>query len=223
MWDTAEGIRTLAGAEAQLVRETIRELVDAIRATKEVDQSVSLGTALFDNLSWQQQLAMLLKVAKPLLEPLTPPPPKTALMEASVAAIYAQMRVGVEYEIEVQQTWTEATDNDTVRRQQIVRALNERRPEESWPDAQCVLMHEWDLVLAEISGWVLADEDWNWGDITLDISPDKADGLKAVMGITEDYFLDIPPDSDQRPACKVWADLIELLSGQRPDEAVFDK
>ncbi len=109
MWRTTEGIRTLAGAEAANLRETIGELVDAIRAAKRedelriklkrdstVDTTVatvgevdlnSLSAAseinLFDELMWQQQLAMLLKVATPLLDPSLPPPQPSALMDAT--------------------------------------------------------------------------------------------------------------------------------------------
>jgi hypothetical protein len=222
VWNTADGLRTLDGAEAQVVRETIGELVDAIRAQIDVDEPVSLGIRLFDELSWQQQLAMLLVVAKPLLCPDIPAPTNTALLDASVAAIYAQLCVGVECEIDMQRISTESWEDDTLRRQEIVRALAERRPQRRWLDAECVVMDEWNRVIDELRGWVLADEDWNLGDVALDAAPDLANPLKSVLGIDQDYFCDIPPDSDARPAREVWADIVELITGDRPDARVFD-
>jgi hypothetical protein len=222
MWNTADGLRTLVNAEAQLVRETIDELVDAIRAQIDIGESVSLGIVLFDELSWQQQLAMLLKVAQPLLCPTVPAPTSSALLDATVAAIYAQMRVGVEVEIDVQRISTESWDHDTDRRQEIVRALRERRPNQNWLDAECVVMDEWDLAIEEVRSWVLADEDWNLGQVTLDASPDLARELKSTLGIDDDYFCDVPPDADARPPREVWADIVALIRGQRPDAHVFD-
>ena len=248
MWKTTEGIRTLAGAEAANLRETIGELVDAIRAAKldeelkmkpkgesAVDNEVAMagevelnslsattGISLFDQLMWQQQLAMLLEVATPLLDPSLSPPQPSALMDATVAAIYAQMQIGVEYEIEMQQSSNDAFDGDTIRRQGIVAALREWRADYSCPDPECVVTDEWELAIAALRDRVLADEDWNLNELVLDLSPDVVDKLKAFTGVARDYFVDVPPDPDFRPPSSVWADLLELIAGTRPNEAVFD-
>lgn len=221
MWDTTDGVRILQGAESTLVRNTIHELVDVIRAAKADDESARVGVMLFDELSWEQQLAMLLRVAKQLFDPFLPPPPKSALMDATVAAIYAQMRIGIEIEIDFQQSATEIDGNDTARRQEIVNALIERYPDRDWLDAECVVADEWDLAVDVLRNWVLADEDWNLQNLSIDLDPENANLFKASLGIDRDYFIDIPPDGDERPPRIVWADLIELVTGERPDPAVF--
>ena len=224
MWHTADGTRTLAGAEARLIRETAGELVDAIRAEKSQDSSVQLDILLFDQLSWQQQLMMLCKVLKPLLDSSLEPPEATALMEATVAAIYAQMYGGVECEIEMEQMSPQGEDGDTRRRQEIVEAIRENGAEceGTWPDPECVVMETWELAIAEVQGWVLADEDWQMDGLTLDVPPDKGREFKQALGIRDDYFTDIPPDASDQLARAAWADILELINGQRPDEAVFD-
>ena len=221
MWDTTKGVRILQGSESGLVRDTIGDLVDVIRAAKADGESASVGVTLFDELSWEQQLAMLLKVAKQLLDPRRSPLPKSALMDATAAAIYAQMRIGVEIEINLQQSATETDDNDTARRQEIVNALIERYPDRDWLDAECIVADEWDLAVDVLRNWVLADEDWNLQNLSIDLEPEKANLLKASLGIDRDYFIDVPPDGDERPPRIVWADLIELVTSERPDPAVF--
>lgn len=219
MWNTPRGTRILVDAEAVVLCNTIGELIDAIRAEQAQDEAAAVGIGLFDHLSWQQQLAMLLKVARPLLDQSIPAPEKSALMDATVAAIYAQMLIGVEYEIEMQQSSADSTDTDTIRRQEIVTALRQSTDDLDLPDPECVVIEEWELAIEILQDQVLFDEDFKMYDLAIDLPPDQATNLKAIAGIDSDYFVDIPPDPES-PAC-VWADLIELTTGQRPDEAAF--
>lgn len=222
MWHTAEGTRTVAGAEARLICETVGELVDAIRAEKIYDSNVELDIVLFDQLTWQQQMVMLSQVLKPLLDSSVPPPPLTALREATVAAIYAQMRVGVEFEIDMEQTSKYGEEGDTDRRREIIQAIKEHGSEGSWPDPECTVMETWELAICEVQGWMLPDEDWQMDGLTLDLPPDKSREFKQTLGIRDDYFTDVPPDATNQQARTAWADILELTRGQRPNEAVFD-
>jgi hypothetical protein len=170
MWNTADGIRTIVGAEAILIRSTIHELVDA-----------------------------------------------------STGAIYREMLMGLEIEVEMQQGSPESHENDTIRREEVVAALNERRPEQNWPHSECVVMDQWETAVFEIQSWVLADEDWVMDDLIADQPPSQSDEIKSILGIGADYLLDIPPDVDSASAANIWADLIELVSGERPHESVFEQ
>ena len=143
-------------------------------------------------------------------------------MDATVAAIYAQMRIGVDVELDWQRTSKENDDNDTARRRDIVNALRERHPDRNWLDAECVVADEWDLAVDILRNWVLVDEDWKLHDLSVDLAPEKANDVKAFLGIEHDYFIDIPPDDDESPPGIVWADLIELVAGTRPDPDVFN-
>ena len=165
MWNTTKGTRVLTGAEAVVLRNTIGELIDAIRAEQVQDESARLGVGLFDQLSWQQQFAKLLKVARPLLDRATPAPQNSALMDATVGAIYAQMLIGVECEIEMQQSSVDSTDSDTIRRQEIVAALRESNDDLNLPDPECAVVEEWNLAIEILKDQVLFDEDWKMYDM----------------------------------------------------------
>ena len=221
MWHTADGTRTLTGAEARLIRDTAWDLVDAIRAEKSLGSTLQFGIVLFDQLTWQQQVVMIAKVLRPLLIPSIGPPTPTALLDATVAAIYAQMHTNLQCEIDVEQTSSQNEEGDTERRQQILEVIREHGAEGNWPDAECVVMDTWELAIAEIQSWMLADEDWQLDDRALDLPPDKSREFKQTLGIRDDYFTDVPPDPNDQQARAAWADIVEIASGQRPDEAVI--
>lgn len=222
MWHTANGTRTLTGAEARLIGDAAWALVDAIRAAKELGSNVQFGIVLFDRLTWQQQLVMLRNVLKPLLNPSVAPPNPTALLEATVAAIYAQMLADIECEIYFEQSSRRSEEGDTEQRQQVIAALEENGAIGNWPSPESVVMDSWELAVCEVRGWVLADEDWQMDGLTLDLPPEEGRELKKIMGIRDDYFTDVPPDANDQQARTAWQDIIELITGDRPDGDVFD-
>ena len=79
-----------------------------------------------------------------------------------------------------------------------------------------------ETALVRDSIYELVDEDWKLQDLSIDLDPEKANHVKAFLGIERDYFIDIPPDDDESPPEIVWADLIELVAGTRPDPDVFN-
>ncbi len=184
MWHTADGTRTLTGAEARLIRDTAWDLVDAIRAEKSLGSTLQFGIVLFDQLTWQQQVVMLAKALRPLLIPSIGPPTPTALLDATVAAIYAQMQTNLQCEIDVEQTSPQNEEGDTERRQQILEVIREHGAEGNWPDAECVVMDMWELAIAEIQSWVLADEDWQLDDRVARSAAGQESRVQANIGNT---------------------------------------
>lgn len=221
MWNTTQGQRVLQQSEAKVFKDAALDLVDAIRAEADLDNKVTLDIAVFDNLAWQQKLSMLLRVVRPLLVESCPPPSSSALCEGTVGAVFAHLLEGVEIEIDVQQTSTSSSEGDTDRRISIVQALTQVSPDQRWPDPECVVLEEWELAVSHLQLQVLPDEDWKFADMTLEMPPERANELRAAMGIDSNYSCDIPADIDDRPPAAVWADLIELLAGERPDESCF--
>jgi len=132
------------------------------------------------------------------------------------------MRVNVECKIDMQQMSPRSEAGDTERRQEILQVITAHRAEGNWPDAECIVMDTWELVIDEIRGWVLQDVDWQMDGRTLDLPPEKSREFKRRLGIHDDYFTDVPPDVNDEQACAAWADIVELVDGQRPEEAVFD-
>jgi hypothetical protein len=220
-YETALGDRTLRGAEAELIGSGTWQLVDDILTMNSTEDGVQLGIVLFDQMTWQQQIVLLDRVLTCLLDPSVPSPPRTALLDATIAAIYQQLRARVEGEIYTERTSPEAEDGDTLQRQDVLWALLEHDPDRNWPDAECGVMETWELALESLQDRVLADQDWAMDDLTMDLPPDEGRALKEVMGISGDYFIDVPPEAIDQQARQSWANIIERLTGDRPTQFHF--
>ena len=208
MWNTTYGERTLVWAERRLVAMESWALTDAISEAA-YDGGASFGILLFDRLTWQQQMFMVGQVLSALVEPTIPAPPNTALLDATVAAIYAQMVNSVQLEIDMAEPDEDDPNNPYSQeigfyvRQHILDALTEPMDtdepmEEPFEDhrlsVECDEIEEWELVIETLRGRVLADEDWQMEAIAIDLAPPTSQHLKQLMGIKGDYFIDIPPD-----------------------------
>ena len=215
------GERTHLGAERRMVMSAGWGLADSISA--EAPQgNVQFGIVLFDRLTGQQQFLMVEKVLTALLEPTIPTPPSTALMDATVAAIYAQLYTSVEIELDdARMDRDESLDeeNHFEVRQEILEALREpvdsdermeESPEGGWPTLLCDEIEEWELAIESLRSRILADEDWQMETLAIDLAPDTSKSLKKEMGIQRDYFIDIPPDgSDEEAEAARWR-IVEL-------------
>ena len=83
MWHTPNGDRKLTGAEAQAVRASIGFMIDTLECEgKELAEPWMFDIPVFDNLSWQQRIALLAGVGESLLQDEIPPPELTAVNEA---------------------------------------------------------------------------------------------------------------------------------------------
>ncbi len=220
-WNTAIGPRTLSGAEAYLVGQTVWQLTDSIREGLSIDSPLQFDIVLFDSLTWQQQIVMLDKVLGPLLDADIDPPVPTALMDATIAAIYAQMVEFIEMEIDMERTSDSAEEGDTDGRQEIVNALAECAYQGDCPDPECAVIETWELVIEALRDRVLADEDYQMDGLTLDLPPEKSRELKRTLGISGDYFIDVPPDATTEDARNAWGNIIQRVTGERPNVSCF--
>jgi hypothetical protein len=97
MWRTSNGDRTLLGAEAELLKRSIGNMVDmALDEGRGSADHWHYGVPVFDRLTWRQQLAVLVDVAEALLSDAVPPPTLTAINEAAIGAAFANIRQLVE-------------------------------------------------------------------------------------------------------------------------------
>jgi len=94
MWNTTLGCRVLKDAEARFVCGAAHRLTDEIRTSMpqegETGEKMEIGIVLFDRMAPEQQLVLIDRVIGYLLDPTLAAPPRTALMDATVAAIYVQ-------------------------------------------------------------------------------------------------------------------------------------
>src|SRR5947209_19176874 len=102
MWITSPGVRVLRGAEWELVRVGFSTLWDEIESQQDDEEPGTTEVAAFDRLTRPERLALLAQVAKGLHDRNEPCVDLTALNEATIAAVFAQLRylVGVEIEAE---------------------------------------------------------------------------------------------------------------------------
>lgn len=112
MWHTPDGVRTLTGPEAILVKASVGFMFDRLRVNEELgEMSVPFDVAPLDRLTLAQQYAILAEVAGALLLPSLGPLELTAIREATVAAIYRTIYFCIEQEIDAERTLPEMQDN----------------------------------------------------------------------------------------------------------------
>lgn len=230
MWNTTLGCRILKGDEARLVNSATLRLVDDIRNFIPRNENHSwrpqFGIPIFDQLTPEQQIVMLDTVIGYLLDPNLAPPKPNALLDATVAAIYAKAFVEVEVELDFQRLEDEAEDGDTDVRKLVVAALMQPIEEmdevrTNCPDPECCVAETWLTCIEILREQVLADEDWLMGELTMDLLVDESDDIKQRMGINRDYFVAIPPDPTIAEVRQAWANMNFKIQGKRVATARF--
>jgi hypothetical protein len=195
MWRTQEGERVLKGAEAALFREAIGFLWDQIEIGEEMDFEYVVGLRMFDALTVDQKLAILVEVAEALLEEGIQAPELTGVNEAAVAAVFRQVAINVELELDsppIAASW----------RQMIVDACREVGTDHL-PDQSCDDLGEWDFWICVLQDRILWDEDYA-DDGALDSPPEVRDALSCLMGTSAEYYVALArdPQPEERAGLK---------------------
>ncbi len=172
------------------------------------------GVRVFDQLDPKTKLAMLAFVAIALRDEQGACPELTALSEGTFAAVYGVIRQWIELEIDMGRGDPSTVSDENSMRQLVLAALSEARTQcedqfpsvgsdqdvrEEYtplllgPDAEDI--GDWGDVLDELMDQVLwGDRDFDDADMMLDVDPDLGHGLKAHVGIDEDYFTGVAPE-----------------------------
>jgi hypothetical protein len=210
MWHTPLGERTLRGSEWELFRQGLRALWNHIDDAEDEPLTYETGVAVFDRLLPVSKLAMIALVGKALSDENEPGPELTALTEGTFAAVYATFRQEIEVEIDLASDGTQPKSEDYSKRGLVLAAIRETNPDWENPDpddsGQGYLTRSlprpdsedcgaWHDLLEEITDRVLwGDRDFEEAELFLDRDPRESRQLKQLMGIDEDYFLDIAPE-----------------------------
>jgi len=212
MWRTSLGLRTLAGCEAELVRQLLGYVYYQISVTGHTpDEPFDSGVSLFDRLEAPQQLALLAEVGQALLRADQPAPGLTSLREATVSVLYEQLRFCVADEIEGEQRTQRP---HRYWRQLIVKACGEAETGSEFidlPAADSEDVDAWDLAIEMLADRILWDRDWEMEDLFADAVPDRGRELKQLLGIDDGYFRDIAPDPTEQQLAVVRAQLDALV------------
>ncbi len=217
MWHTSRGDRTLRGAEAVLVGTAIDTMIDALLI--HVDDTLEdtsaadcqSGIAAYDSLSACQRVGLLHDVARHLLTKTESALPLSAAAEATVAAVYVEIRDQVAIEIDLFPDGAPQQDLPTWRgmvlaaHQAVFRTPHDQQdgfdfdfgpfPDDiPIPAESCVEINEWETLIENLSDAVLWDRDFEMADGFLDADPGVSRQRRRLLGIDEDYFTRVAPD-----------------------------
>ncbi|MFG0264245.1 MAG: hypothetical protein ACF8AM_03725 [Rhodopirellula sp. JB055] len=218
MWHTSQGDRTLEGAEAELMQRLIESLLEDLLLQfdeewqPDADWSCDTGVELFDNLHSEQQIALLHDVAHHLLEPTPEGMTLSAIAEATVAALFAELHHHVEMELDLsldvnnvhwRQLIRDAAIECLVRddllgidspSDDVIQADEELSTEFRIPDLHSLDSFAWSDLIESLADQILWDRDFEMASLFLDEDPRRSATRREVMGIDANYFVQIPPD-----------------------------
>lgn len=233
MWETSQGIRTLDGAEAHLVRELVHYLHDQILVGIEIGEPHFSDVSIFDSLQPTQQLAMLHTVAEGLLDPESAAPKLTATCEATIYAIFRELETLIEAEIGFEKQLA-LPDNRlrSLARDAWIRGCQQSEEDHifgnaeltghSIPPLESTDMSRWTDFVEQIADLILWDRDFEFDRLVGDASPDQAELMKRQLGINEDYYSTVASDIQEFDVERISAQIrlltpaTEFVSPYRP-------
>lgn len=208
-WHTPSGDRHLVGEEAELVRDSIATMVEELASCRETDDEPwKYGIMLFDELSWQQQLAVLDLLANNLLQETSTTVELVGVIEAAVAAVYQNILQQIELEIELDEVspaefrfrWRQATldayrenEDFEVVQDEMIAQLDDGESVFDL-DVTCTELDEWRWLVECLADRVLWDRDFEMVNEMIDAPPERAAAMRAALGITPGYYTAIAPD-----------------------------
>jgi hypothetical protein len=190
MWLTALGTRVLRGAEWELFRVGLSTLWDEIESQPDDEEPGLTDVKAFDHLTRPERLALLAQVGKGLHDRREPCPDLTALNEAAVAAVFAQVRYLVAVEIDAQRSGfgTFSRGRAGRPRELVLSAAREVDPERraDLPKARSTNLSKWYDLIQTMLFRILDDIDYLAAEIFLDAPPSRSRSMKDMLGIPED-------------------------------------
>ncbi|MEZ6117084.1 MAG: hypothetical protein R3C28_11000 [Pirellulaceae bacterium] len=205
VWKTSRGVRTLQGAEAELVRLALASFIDQV--SEELDFSVQA----FNDLTQPAKWAVMLEVARGLLSEEFEPVELTAINEAAVACLFDVAAELAQLEADGNRLFPDEPEEYEVRHS-ILAAVEEvleadGADSDHVPGVDCDDHGEWQLMVECLADAVLWDNDFELGDVLVDEHPDEAHARKKMFGIDDNYFTAIAPDPSDQEVEKIIAEL----------------
>ena len=211
-WRTSRGKRVLTGTDRVFFLTAFGSLVDEIRAELAGHRDpAEFGIAVFDRLPPWSKLAVLADVGSALIHKTKICPKRTAISEGAIAAVFSQMHVLIEIEIDIESDTNH--EDRFIFRKQVHAALEELCPKADRPEITCGDTREWYYALQTLSDWILWDQDYLTADEFMDLDPDDTTVIRQVTGIDREYATAIAPDPSEPERQALSLRLRELIHG----------
>jgi hypothetical protein len=203
MYDTPAGVRVLKGPERRLFVTSLAMIVDLLRT-----DDFAVDIPVFDNLQQNQKVAVLHTIASALLHEEIPAPDLTAVIEGAVASVFEHVRSMVILEIKLPADKKFFGEKLPTWRELVLGAARELELEE-FPHHKSRDHDMWNFLIECLIGTVLWDNDYE-AENRLDASPETSRPLKSILGIPENYYVDIPWDPSDEDTDKLLQELHDL-------------
>jgi len=211
MDETSHGHRTPANAESRLIQDAVGWMVDMIyEHSSGFEPAFETGIVLYDSMPWQHQLNALDQVTTALMDRAAVVARRTAVHDATIAAIFETAKIMVD---------TEIFDNESTDWRKLSRDAYRQcfRPEDD--DTQGLpttlgdrRMDRWSFVLDLMADRHLPDRDYEMAPRFLDADPENAAPVRAVMGIDDSYFSAVVDDVSPQEATAMIDRIRQLIS-----------
>ena len=187
MWNTPNGMRTLKGPEAQLLRNMVAFMLDQMREQLSAlggQEPICAGVAAFDTLTLAQQIAALAEVVPALLDDEIPAPPIQAVHDAAIYALF------MFYSILFEELTPKRNQSS---RRELLAAARQLHYEDL-PPVTATDDQVWMELLERLADAILFDRDCEMEPYTADLPPEQTRALHNFLGVTPSYHAQIPPD-----------------------------
>jgi hypothetical protein len=213
MWHTPSGDRILTGAEAELFRAGLASLLSGLEVGQWSDK-LELGIKAFDELTYEQKLAMLERAGSALLGAHVPCPKLTAVAEATAGAVYYSILNEIELEI---------SERLGCHIRGLVRmACRQMGSHDDLPAQRSTDLERWEEAVQSLMDCVLWDTDWSAEMVPLDMKPNKARWMKAMAGIDDDYYTAVAPEPSPAELQRISESLQQLVGRFESDQDAPD-
>jgi hypothetical protein len=218
MWMTGDGARVLQGAHAVLIRNALAFVTDIVK--QKADGTAThwqFNVPPFDQLSWEQQMVLLSRVGSALLSIESEAPSQSSLIDATAAVLYAAVRQAVEIEIDDEELfgggddWGRSKTRAPSWRKMVLATCREEEIDDL-PSADSPELADWEILVECLAAEILWDFDWQVAELFLDADPGRAHDVKKMMGIEDDYFIDVAPDPNASQVASARQELKQLLA-----------
>ena len=227
--------RKLIGKHAELYAESLGTMLDVFRdcfLSPEDEEIWVFGVQLFDELSWRQKLGLLLKVSRFALGGKGDPQEWEALEKAACYSVYQHIFQQLEIERDLQclenrsrcdLDWDENEDEEIDGGEEWKMQINLAYTEDALragADQQEILsildaksfddLDHWHFIINLLADRLVDDRDFELAGTLMDADPELTAGVKSLMGIGHDYFVQTADELSLEEARDVFDELATL-------------